>query len=170
MESKRATVIMLPTEDREFKINCGCTGTDNCPYATCNHSYSNGKLYYHGDRANIYIITDDEIKEGDWFYSNVTKSIRQCSKAWSDSLKLKPNEQTGTWFKVIATTDKSLITMKQCFQCDGTGETTFSGTYTSQKTCDVCQGNKLQIDPKKQLPQPSQAFIEKYCKVGGIVK
>ena len=29
---------------------------------------------------------------------------------------------------------------KTCILCDGTGETTFSGTYNSQRKCDVCNG------------------------------
>jgi DnaJ-class molecular chaperone len=27
-----------------------------------------------------------------------------------------------------------------CVQCDGTGETVFSGTYTTQRKCDLCGG------------------------------
>lgn len=29
-----------------------------------------------------------------------------------------------------------------CIQCDGTGETTFSGTYNTQRICDLCNGRK----------------------------
>lgn len=53
----------------------------------------NIKQYQH-----LYILSDEEIKEGDWFITNDSKSIFQCGK-------FEPMKGDK---KIIATTDKSL--------------------------------------------------------------
>jgi len=47
-----------------------------------------------------------------------------------------------------------------CSLCDGTGETVFSGTYTTQKTCDLCNGEKY-WDKKVLVEQSKQETLEK---------
>lgn len=61
--------------------------------------------------------------------------------------------ETG-YREVLATTDTKLKVISTC--CEGTG-------YDKRSRCRICDGTGTQ-----SLPQPSQAFIEKYCKVGGI--
>ena len=63
------------------------------------------------------------------------------------------------------------LVKQPCIQCDGTGETTFSGTYNSQRKCDLCNG-KGYIDSKdisqmqsdleliQSLQKPKQETLE----------
>jgi hypothetical protein len=52
------------------------------------------------------------------------------------------------------------ITVKEpCSLCDGTGETTFSGTYTTQRKCDLCNGEKY-WNKKILVDQPKQETLE----------
>lgn len=148
MVTKKAKVIMLPTEDKNP--------------VTVPFSLFKGEFYKHlagGEfrrmltsesfiPQHLYITTDDEIKEDDWcIHTSHNKStvihvkhiedkgkhiMTECGQnCWGDYCK-----------KIIATTDKSL-------------------TYWSDKEIDGFSGDI-------PLPQPSKAFIEKYCKVGGI--
>lgn len=89
---------------------------------------------------HLYIVTDDEIKEGDWYYWVITNTVQQFKSVDGD----KPSDDCK---KIIATTDTELTGIKQEWE-------EFEGDWH--------KSNKL------GLPQPSQAFIEKYCKVGGI--
>lgn len=90
---------------------------------------------------HLYITSDDEIKEGDWVYKKDVKGFIYKHKATKN-----------LWYsderKIIATTDKSLKTRE----------------YTEEEQ-DRAHFTSL---PTLTLPQPSKAFIEKYCKVGGI--
>jgi hypothetical protein len=62
----------------------------------------------------------------------VGKVISNMRRGKSDSyLIILPNEEP-----------KCKTVKEPCVQCDGTGETVFSGTYTTQRTCDVCNGKK----------------------------
>lgn len=74
---------------------------------------------------NIYITTDDEIKEGDWYYWPVTKTVQ----------RLKLTEIEKEYGKSLSKDCKKIIAT---------------------------------TDPEFNLPQPSKAFIEEYCKAGGI--
>jgi len=87
---KKCKVVMLPTNQKAE------IGTKN--------------WYFKGTQAliinefvsNLYILSDDEIKEGDWMYNEEREpSVLQC--IGKGSLR--------GWKKIIATTDKSL--------CDG---------------------------------------------------
>ena len=137
MERKKAKVIMLPTD----KACEGCViRYDRLTphYMVRNITYQTQEwLKQENNRSShhLYIVTDDEIKEGDWALSmeEVTKDnpikgvypykvtdIEQVH--WDDK-------------KIIATTDSELSRNLQLH------------TY---------------------IPKPSKAFIEKYCKEGGI--
>jgi len=54
---------------------------------------------------NIYITSDEEIKEGDWYYWTVTNSVQKAKK---DNLKRLPKISDGS-HKIILTTDQDLI-------------------------------------------------------------
>ena len=129
---KRAKVVMLPTNEKTNIINT-----------------NQGLLYnsndYIGINQHLYIISDDEIKEGDWFVRN--NEIHQCYKIYNDEIEFKTSKNSvycGTntlWDKnyckkIIATTDTSL--------------------YIHQKET-VSLPERVFY-----LPQPSQQFIEKY--------
>ncbi len=135
METKRAKVIILPTEihDTSVTIDSGIilhsTGLD--PY----HHYDSERFravhVIGGVPQHLYIAVDGSIEDGNWKL-NTEKKVVQHKKG--DFLPHYGNKH----LKIIATTDKSL---------------TVFNTIT---------------DETLYLPQPSQAFIEKYCKVGGI--
>ena len=89
----------------------------------------------------IYILSDDEIKEGDWFIGD-NISIKQCTLNNGGNINFKSGWYSGSTNckKIIATTDTSLYqaTGKAYKMVDG-----FKPTY-------------------KNLPQPSQQFIKKF--------
>ena len=81
---------------------------------------------------NLYIISDDEIKEGDWYFDG-TDFIHKKSK--HNNTLVDGNKQAK---KIIATTDISLINRRQMTFMDEATEWIYD------------------------LPQPSQQFIEKF--------
>lgn len=132
MELKRAKVIILPTKD---KIPAIWLRDDD--YLINNETPMS--KWWDAIGMHLYITTNDEIKEGDWFYSTFNDNqpkIQQRKGNYTTSF----NEH-----KIIATTDGSLRIKTGGFP-------------------------KITNVPNiiKPLPQPSQVFIEKYCKVGGI--
>jgi len=87
---------------------------------------------------HLYFTTDEEIKEGDW-YLDVLKTGFPTVHKCGNSLPF-------TAPKIIATTDPKLLV-------DFEGHEPYTGR---------------DISAKVYLPQPSQDFIEEYCKAGGI--
>ena len=91
---------------------------------------------------HLYFTTDDEIKEGDW-----------CLMFWDGGEVASEPQQylpenghvlNRNLRKIIATTDSEFVNQQ----------------YTKEE---------LGYEPIKYgLPQPSKAFIEKYCEEGGI--
>ena len=55
----------------------------------------------HFEPQNLYITSDEEIKEGDWYF--ITESISKCES------KYEANDLTDTCKRIILTTDKYLI-------------------------------------------------------------
>jgi hypothetical protein len=82
-------VHLLPTEkpSRLFKF-ANELHLDNTP-----------KDYY--KKYNIYITSDEEVKEGDWYF--ITESISKCES------KYEANDLTDICKKIILTTDQDLI-------------------------------------------------------------
>lgn len=140
---KRAQVIMLPTNQsnivlinpkKEFLI-----GTE-----TYKSLLQGGKDWIYNssitDNSSIpqhlYIISDDKIKDGDWYYNNLYKEIYKCNnkeKYRTENYLSNPIAEKHRNKKIIATTDTSL-------------------------TIGMTEGNVYYIS----LPQPSQQFITKY--------
>ena len=87
---------------------------------------------------HLYITSDEEIKEGDWFYYEAEKTIMQCTE---HNFYFTPEliQNYSNVYKIIATTDKYI---------------TIDGYDSSDEDSIV----------KCYLPQPSQQFIEKYIK------
>jgi hypothetical protein len=67
---------------------------------TRNFDFYNGSEY-----QNIYITSDEEIKEGDWFYWTVANSVQKAKK---DNLERLPKISDGS-HKIILTDNKDLI-------------------------------------------------------------
>ena len=133
---KRAQVIMLPTE----QYTNLCLG-HNLSYVESKNSISidaiwkSIELQYPYKPQHLYIISEDEIKEGDWFIGD-NISIKQCTLNNGGNINFKGGWYSGSTNckKIIATTDTSL-----------NYETPFYG-----------------MDEDNNFPQPSQQFIEKY--------
>jgi hypothetical protein len=53
---------------------------------------------------HIYITSDEEIREGDWFYCPTTDIVNQCESDYHSKKLIKPKR-----FKIILTTDQDLI-------------------------------------------------------------
>ncbi len=151
---KRCQVVMLPTNEKA---------------AIVQESYLHNKRLVLGRTLNIgdkgfhlYILSNDEIKEGDWYYifgnrpqlcqkkeenrlfSNFDNKINGAELSWYSEFREKPIKHRHC-FKIIATTDTSLTTISR-------------ETIESQDLAEELY----------QLPRPSNEFIKKYCKKGGI--
>jgi hypothetical protein len=169
------------------------------------------------DTQHIYITSDEEIKDGDWYldtfnnqrikanefsdhkhYGNACKKIILTTDQdliadgvqkiddtfleWfvqnpsCEEVKIELHIGSLRWldfkntYKIIIPQEESkYITVKEpCSLCDGTGETTFefngeplavydafSGTYTTQRKCDLCNGKKY-WNKKILVEEPKQ--------------
>lgn len=148
---------MLPTDKAENAIIKGFSG--DLFYSPMKPK--NSDTFYH-----LYIVTDDEIKEGDWyiykstFLDGTVKTQEQFDKAeWNVSqcgengeagchrAQFGKNAENGICgcYKIIATTDPELI--HKPTHWDKLGRVIFA---------------------EHVVAEPSKAFIENYCKIGGI--
>jgi hypothetical protein len=127
---KKAQVIMLPTNIAKSEYNQLWLCKNDILY----NATAVKRIKSHEDTKfqELYIISDDEIKEGDWYLYLKYNTIIQKK----DALPLKDNCK-----KIIATTDTSLS--EQIFY------------YPDGKIIG-------DLENYKKLPQPSQQFIEKY--------
>ena len=101
---KRAQVVMLPTNKNSSNIAKSINQDILSLYN------KNDDKYNQWINQNLYIISDDEIKEGDWFINLLDNSIHQATN-WI---------YVSTCKKIIATTDTSLI---ENIEMIGTGST-----------------------------------------------
>lgn len=143
MERKKAQVIMLPTtQDSRIFIHDG-------KLQSCYDGGASVANDIDWKCQHLYIVSDDKIKEGDWclFFWDGMKD-GELGQIGSEPQRYFPeNGHTlnRNLRKIIATTDPEFSQQK----------------YTKEEL----GGHK----PKTYgLPQPSKAFIEKYCKKGGI--
>ncbi len=134
---KRVQVIMLPTDK-------GIIVEKNITNELKLSSLNNPLLWI---PQHLYIISDDEIKEGDWYFDG-TDFIHKKSK--HNNTLVAGNKQAK---KVIATTDTSLLIDTYINQGD-----TVKGDLIIKRSSDYTTGLKGRIN----LPQPSQQFIKKF--------
>ena len=90
------------------------------------------KLVINSLESNLYILSDDKIKEGDYYFDSNYRLIMKASKVSTNTIN-------NTYKKVIVTTDSSL-------SLDSTGFVTFN----------------LNTNKTSLLPQIPQQFIEHY--------
>ena len=90
---KRAQVVMLPTNKNSSNIAKSINQDILSLYN------KNDDKYNQWINQHLYIISDDEIEDGDWFINLLDNSIHQATN-WIYVLTCK---------KIIATTDTSLI-------------------------------------------------------------
>ena len=131
---KRAQVVMLPINSGICSIIKNVNGRGRQLYqATKNYYYTKAYLEVEEFEAyELYITSDDEIKEGDWYFDG-TDFIHKKSK--HNNTLVDGNKQAK---KIIATTDTSSINIRQMTFMDEATEWIYD------------------------IPQPSQQFIEKY--------
>lgn len=127
---KRAQVIMLPTKDNHSRLEIDDLTINKLSYEI--------KQYTCKNPQHLYIISDDEIKEGDWvLYKNNPCLV--SLNAYSGEMKVTLTYAIKYCKKIIATTDTSL-------------------TINCIEECKLTTN----IHYSKSLPQPSQQFIEEY--------
>lgn len=105
METKTKTiqVIMLPT-DKDSNLYY------HNPTETLKYDNSKTDLVGIRDYQHLYIVSDAEIKEGDWFIANM--DIKQCSYRDKDCVYFEKTNVNFIFFKdckkIETTTDKSI--------------------------------------------------------------
>ena len=146
---KKAKVERLPTNEKS--LNSVFSLRSDKPYLMSEQNspfkariYDTKDLYH--TYFNLYIISDDEIKEGDWCLFNELEVVK-CTYSkngeflFSGSLTSSSNHHFSYFKKIITTTDTSLQWLDE-----------------SEINPELARPNGLW----KCLPQPSQQFIEKY--------
>ena len=137
---KLAQVVMLPTNEKAKIGDIVMSKFDDIHILTKNDGNEYAKTV---TSQHLYILSDEEIKEGDWFVGFADGSIKPFVKQADESTVKINNWQLNkkgysSNKKIIATTDRSLkvfihttmaIDMDDCYE---------------------------------SLPQPSQSFIEKF--------
>ncbi len=138
---KRVQVVMLPTNDinSDLELHIKRNKLYSKQLHNTNYEYNKTISIITWNKQHLYIISDDEIKEGDWYLywfmgqqPNEGK-IQQCI----NSSLAKCNRA-----KIIATTDTSLKVKKESF---------IQGFEQLHKYIKI-----------NNLPQPPQQFIENY--------
>ena len=138
---KKCKIVMLPTNQKTKYL-----------MVYSDVEKTKGKLILNGlkndeykEYQHLYIISDDEIKKGDYIYCTITNAI-EIAKYNHDYL-------IRDWKKVIATTDTSLLIDTYINQGD-----TVKGNLIIKRGSDYT----TELRGKINLPQPSQQFIQKY--------
>jgi hypothetical protein len=143
---KKAKVVMLPTEIKESNIILDNSDKFLHYKKSINSTsfFSEDYIYQH-----LYIISDDEIKEGDWILIPSTNGKNHFDFSESIPKKAESNFASNKYvWKIIATTDTSL--KKPC-TCIG---------MRTQVSCNwICETHKDYF-----LPQLPQEFIEYYIR------
>lgn len=118
MSFKRVKVVMLPTNEKAINtlVKCRCDDGEYLSYVKSFYSVPLGEAfegikgkatYQGGDFVgniiaynHLYFLSDEEIKEGDWYISAMKSIISQHNGT---------EKLPDGWKKIIATTDKSLV-------------------------------------------------------------
>ena len=149
MEKKRCKVVMLPTDKASASIayskqENAYVVASKLRLLEITQGFEVTSLW---EYFNLHIVNDEDIATGDWvLFSDVV----MIAKSFDDRVVHdgKGNSfMKGDCHKVIATTDPEL-------RSDGLIEDP--------------NNPKDNLLIRKGLPQPSQAFIEEYCRKGGI--
>jgi len=141
---KKVQLVMLPTNEKAkdhliYKNQDGTIGL------------SQTRKYYLDSQKiqHLYFLSDEEIKEGDWFVLKIDTqlTIYQCDKIESFGYIKPKSKLKDAWgkevcHKIIATTDSSLKVIIPC--------------PDNKEGCEVLH--------TKSLPQPSQSFLEVFVR------
>lgn len=96
---KKVNVIILPSKNGNSKIGLNPRAMFNKPHL---YYFNEGAVYQ--ECQHLYIISDEEIKVGNWIYRYEDKKVFQSKSYFSEGNPLKK----GLITKIIATTDKSI--------------------------------------------------------------
>jgi len=143
MEAKKnIQVVMLPT-DEELKPPFISIRVDKYGDSDNHLTYQTNEFNGRDRPQHLHFTVDEKPEVGDW-----------CVYFGTDIMKHDNNEvwDKDKCRKIIGTTDTKL----KLGTCEGCKQDKDYRHFFIKCTC--------------SLPQPSQAFIEKYCKVGGIWK
>ena len=125
---KKVNVVMLPSKNGRSKIGLNPNALFNKPHL---YYFNEGAVYH--ECQNLYITSDEEIKEGnDYVYDKLANKIHMA-----DEGIVSISKHNNRFKKIIATTDKSI---------------TINGYDSSDEDAVV----------NCYLPQIPQQFIEKY--------
>ena len=141
MEAKKnIQVVMLPT-DEELKPPFISIRVDKYGDSDNHLTYQTNEFNGRDRPQHLHFTVDEKPEVGDW-----------CVYFGTDIMKYDHNEvwDKDKCRKIIGTTDTKL----KLGTCEGCKQDKDYRHFFIKCTC--------------SLPQPSQAFIEKYCKVGGI--
>ena len=146
---KSAQVVMLSTNEKGNGSICKDISRNNQPLQIINSKKESEYLSKHGfEQYNLYFLSDEEIKEGDWVCNIQRPYIKQCQDIDVDYY----NKRNDVFKKIIATTDSSLV-------------------YNHKELHEV-QAVIMESSYHKSLPQPSQdflkVFVEEYNK-GNVI-
>lgn len=133
---EKCEVVKLPTENHSDLWKSKFNNYLFEPRQTPLDLIHGGYIAHH-----LYILSNEEIKVGDWVYNSIDKNVVQILQ---DVRHLCKTDK-----KIIATTDESL--------------------YYNRKQ--LFDNNLLDKDFQrfyKQLPRPSNEFIKKFCELDGI--
>jgi hypothetical protein len=132
MSFKKCKIVLLPTNKKAHKNDIARATYDRLVISAIDYNLCK--------KEHLYILSDEEIKEGDWIYHVLDdKPIKVTNK--SVFKDLKKVRQYG-YKKVISTTDDSL---KIIIDYEGGSDNI-----------------DIPIPIYNNLPKPSQGFIEKY--------
>lgn len=145
--NEKAQVLILPTNEKAIL------------YIDNKGIYSKNRVDNSILRHNLYFLSDEQIKDSDWFINgNIDSSNYKIDRATKENLdvinniaKLMSEEKfpkNVITKKIIASNDKSLYF--QCDCCNGTGIIDYS-------YCITCNGGKL-----GNLPEAPPKFIKEY--------
>lgn len=147
MSFKKCKVVMLPTNEKSKLVLSFKEKSFNQlvePKLTLieesNYQLSNIQSQH------LYILSDEEIKEGDWYINTWEDGQPMLCKVNSKEEANDCNRLNHCCKKIIATTDKSLVHLNCCVSKEGL-----------IKANEGCRERN-----RCSLPQPSQSFIEKF--------
>ena len=151
---KKAKVVILPTNEAKGDFSKERIYPCLLKYSWMFDKEGKGKLIFIDSNIrtptqlqNLYIISDDEIKEGDWVYDDYKKCLLQAIDKANTTFF---NMSLHKYKKIIATTDTSL------------DKYIWKQTNKKSKPYNVQQNIETTKKVFISLPQPSQQFIEKY--------
>jgi len=101
---KKHKIVMLPTERGETELY---KGKKSKVLVKSSHRRLKEDPLDNWEPQHLHILSDDEIKEGDWCYAHNAVNDKIMNKWTKETLKKYP-ETAKAWKKIIATTDPKL--------------------------------------------------------------